>query len=299
MLKKILSSKKKHPQVNTPLVINRDGTLNIARPKEWGKSFFDLYHYFLAISWPKFFAFLILLFWTGNIVFAGLYFYSGPEALKGAAPDLGFARFMDCFFFSVYLLNGPYEPIGIWINLLVTLETYLGILTLVIVTGILYARFARPRARVIFSENAIIHQYNGKPCFTFRVANERLNQIIEARMRLTLTKNETSPEGEKTRKFYDMPVEFDYSPVFALSWTTRHFIDEKSPLYGMDAEKMKETQVVIFASLSGLDDTFSQTITSRTVYRFDEIVYNKRFKDILLWKDNKMHIDLKGIHDFA
>ena len=116
-------------------------------------------------------------------------------------------------------------------------------------------------------------------------------------MTLTLTKNQTSKEGETSRKFYNLKLEFDYSPVFALSWTIRHFIDEQSPMFGMDENKMREDQVVIFASLSGLDDTFSQTISARSVYRFDEIVYNKRFKDNLLWDNNKMHINLKGIHD--
>jgi inward rectifier potassium channel len=131
----------------------------------------------------------------------------------------------------------------------------------------------------------------------FRVANERLNQIVEARMTLTLTRDEVSKEGEKSRKFYNLKLENDYSPLFALSWTIRHFINEDSPLLGMTAEQMKDQQAVIFASMSGLDETFSQTIAARSVYRYDEIVYNKRFKDILLWKDGKVHIDLKGIHD--
>lgn len=294
-------SKKDHknPQSsNTPVVINRDGTLNIQRPREKGKLFNDLYHYFLSIPWPKFFFILVLTFVVTNLTFGALYFYAGPQALDGARGDSQFNRFVDCFFFSVQSLNSPFTPVGIWPNALVTIQTYLGMLMLVIVTGLFYARFARPKARVVFSDYAVIHQYNGKRCFVFRVANERLNQIIEARMTLTLTKNEISLEGERSRKFYNMKVEHDYSPVFALSWTIRHYIDESSPLYGMDESKMKEAQVVIFASLSGLDDTFSQTITARSVYRYDEIVYNKRFKDILVWKDNKMHIDLKGIHDF-
>ena len=284
-------------RIRSHVVINRDGSLNIHRPKEKGKFFSDLYHYFLSISWPKFFLILIVLFMVTNLVFAVLYFYAGPSALDGAHANLGWERFADCFFFSVQSQNSPHTPIGIWPNILVTFETYLGMLTLVIITGLLYARFARPRARVIFSDFAIISKYQHKPCFVFRVANERLNQIVEARMNLTLTKNETSPEGETSRKFHNMKLENDYSPLFALSWTIRHFIDEDSPLFGMNQDKMKEDQVVIFASLSGLDDTFSQTIASRSVYRYDEIAYNKRFKDILLWENNKIHINLKGIHD--
>lgn len=279
-----------------PMVINRDGSLNIHRPPQQGKFFSDFYHYFLSVSWPKFFAIWIVLFWAANLLFAVLYFLAGPQALEGVNQNSAFLRFVDCFFFSVFTLNGPYIPHGIWTNTVVIIQTYLGMLTLVVVTGLFYARFARPSARVIFSDFAIISPYNGIPCLVFRVANARLNQIVEAHMTLTTTKMFTSREGETSRKFYPMKVENDYSPLFALSWTIRHLIDADSPLYGLDEAKMKEAQVAIFASLSGLDDTFSQTINARSVYRYDEIVYNKRFKDILVWKDGKVHIDLPGIH---
>lgn len=278
------------------IVINKDGSLNIHRTRETGKLFSDLYHFFLAISWPKFFFSLVFLFFVTNFLFGTLYFYAGPGALEGAHPELGMIRFVECFFFSVQLFNAPYTPQSIWCNVLVTIQSYLGLLTIVIVTGLLYARFARPNAQVLFSDHAIITTYDKRPCLTFRVANERQNQIIEAHMTLVCTKNYMSAEGESSRKFYPMKLECDYSPLFALSWTIRHFIDDDSPLRGMDERQMKDSQVVIFASLSGIDDTFSQTITARSVYRFDEIVYNKRFKDIITWDKNKVRINLKGIN---
>jgi len=150
---------------------------------------------------------------------------------------------------------------------------------------------------LIFSNKAIIGTHNGRPCFYFRVANERLNQIAEARMTLTLTRNEVSHEGEHFRRFYELQLERDYSPLFALSWTVRHVINENSFLFGMDEKKMRESQTGIVASLSGLDETVSQPIVARHTYSADDIVYNKRFKDILVWHDKKVHIDLKGIHD--
>jgi inward rectifier potassium channel len=281
-----------------PIVINRDGTLNIHRPRERGKLFSDLYHYCLSISWPKFFTILILFFLLTNIIFSVLYFLAGPNALEGEHQTDNFKRFIDCFFFSVQSLSSPLKPNRILVNALVTIQSYLGMLILVIVTGLLYARFARPRARVIFSNFATIYQYNGQPCFVFRVANERLNQIVEAHMTLTFSKNMTTQEGETSRKFFNMKVEFDYSPLFALSWTIRHYIDEDSPLFGVSPKELEECQATIFASLSGLDDTFSQTIVARSVYRYDEIVYDKRFKDILVWDQGKVRINLKGIHDF-
>src|SRR6185503_2216447 len=185
---------------NKRLVINKDGSLNIHRPREKGKFFSDLYHYFLSISWPKFFAILICFFLVTNLFFGILYYAAGADALKGVHRQDEILRFVDCFFFSVQSLSSPLVPEGLFVNTLVTLQTYLGMLTLVIITGLLYARFARPYARVLFSSNAIIARYNGLPCLVFRVANERLNQIVEARMTLTLTKLATSKEGEKSRK---------------------------------------------------------------------------------------------------
>ncbi len=281
----------------TPVVINRDGSLNIHRPKQKDRFFSDLYHYFLSITWPKFFLILALFFLVTNLFFATLYFFAGSHALDGVDTNLDAQRFIDCFFFSVQLLSSPHAPVGTLSNLIVTLQTYLGMFILVIVTGLFYARFARPNARVIFSNFAIISRYNNKPCLVFRVANERLNQIVEAHMTLTLTKNMTSPEGETSRKFFNLRLENDYSPLFALSWTIRHFIDEDSPLFNADPKKLEQEQSVIFASLTGIDDTFSQTVSARNVYRYDEIVYNKRFKDILLWEEGKVRINLKGIHE--
>jgi inward rectifier potassium channel len=129
------------------------------------------------------------------------------------------------------------------------------------------------------------------------MANERLNQIAEAHMALHLTLNEVSQEGEHTRKFYDLKLERDHTPLFALSWTVRHYIDEKSPLFGMNEAKMREDQMGILASLTGLDETFSQPIIARHSYSLEDVVYNKIFKDIIIWHDKKVHIDLKGIHD--
>lgn len=290
--------KTSQPKKTAPIVINRDGSLNVHRPREKGKLFSDLYHYFLSISWPKFILILVAIFVSFNMVFAVLFFTAGPDALSGLRADTELTRLINCFFYSVRSLDGV-SPVGAWTNILVTVQNYAGILTLVIVTGLLYARFARPQARLIFSNYAIIGTYNGRPCFFFRVANERLNQIVEANMTLTLTKNETSLEGETSRRFYEMKLERNYSPLFALSWTIRHYIDENSPLFGMKPEQIEEDQVVIIASLTGIDDTFSQTITARSIYRWDELVYNKRFKDILLWQNNKMHVNLKGIHDMV
>ena len=131
---------KAHPPKKTsPIVINRDGSLNIHRPRERGKLFSDLYHYFLSISWPKFLLILIVVFFSFNVFFGLLFFAAGPTALSGVRTDTEFNRLIDSFFYSVRSLNGA-SPVGVWPNILAALESYLGMLTLVIVTGLLYAR---------------------------------------------------------------------------------------------------------------------------------------------------------------
>jgi len=219
----------------------------------------------------------------------------------GDGHSTGAERFRHCVFLSIENMStvdySRVGAVGIVPYILMTIQAFLGLLTLAVITGLFYARFSRATARIIFSNKAIIAKHNGKLCLSFRIANERLNQIAEAHMALTLTKNEVSLEGEHARRFYDLKLERNHSPLFALSWTARHFIDENSPLLGVDEVKMREVQMGILASLTGIDETFSQPIIARHAYTPEDIVYNKRFKDIIVWHDKKVHINLKGIHD--
>ncbi|MDE2028857.1 MAG: ATP-sensitive inward rectifier potassium channel 10, partial [Candidatus Omnitrophica bacterium] len=233
-----------------------------------------------------------------NLCFGSFYFFDGVDILKKAS---GLQRFSHCFLLSVENMTAvDYSRVergsgGVY--LLMTVQAFLGLLTLAVITGLFYARFSRATARVIFSNKITIAPYNGRTCLSFRIANERLNQIAEARMSLHMTRNEVSREGEHTRKFYDLNLERSHTPLFSLSWTVRHFIDEYSPLFGMDEQQMKEAQMGILASLTGTDETFSQPIMARHAYSVEDIVYNRRFKDIIIWQDKKVHINLKGIHD--
>lgn len=240
------------------------------------------------------------IYFLTNLFFGILYFMCGVNAL-GDGPSTGIERLRHCIFLSIENMSSvDYSrivPRGMGPYILMTIQAFLGILTLAVITGLFYARFSRATARIIFSNKTIIGKHNGKLELSFRIANERLNQIAEAHMTLHMTKNEISLEGEHSRKFYDLKLEREHSPLFALSWTVRHYIDEKSPLYGMDEAKMRAAEMGILASVTGIDETFSQPIIARHAYSVEDIVYNKRFKDIIIWQDKKVHIDLKGIHD--
>ena len=281
-------------------LINRQGRFNVHGTRDRRNPFTDLYHYFLSLSWPKFFIHIGSIYYVTNLFFGSLYFIEGVDSL-GNGHATGWERFIHCFFLSIENMSavdyGRAGAVGLVPDILMTIQAFLGLLTLAMITGLFYARFSRATARIIFSNKAIIGKHNGKSCLYFRIANERLNQIAEAHMALTMSKNEVSIEGEHSRRFYELKLERDYSPLFALSWTVRHFIDEQSPLFGMDQENMKECQMGILASLTGIDETFSQPIIARHGYTPEDIVYNKRFKDIIVWQDKKVHIDFKGIHD--
>jgi len=280
-----------HPQsFHFRALINKQGRLNVHGTRDRRNPFSDLYHFFFSLSWPRFFVLIASIYFLINLFFGSLYFICGVKA-----------SFLRCIFLSIENMSSiDYNRVGmvgIVPYSLMTIQAFLGLLTLAVITGLFYARFSRATARIIFSNKAIIGKYNGRSCLLFSIANERLNQIAEAHMALHLTKNEVSLEGESTRKFYDLKLERDHTPLFALSWTVRHYIDEKSPLFGMDVEKMRESQMGILASLTGIDETFSQPIIARHSYSMEDIVYNKHFKDIIIWHDKKVHIDLKGIHD--
>jgi inward rectifier potassium channel len=278
------------PAIHFRSLINKQGRLNIHGTRNFQNPFSDLYHYFLSLSWPIFFIHIAAIYFLMNFLFGVLYFICGVHA-----------SLLQCFFLSIENISSvDYSrmgPVGMGPNILMTIQAFLGLLTLAIITGLFYARFSRATARIIFSNKAIIGKHNGKVCFFFRIANERLNQIAEAQMSLYMSKIETSLEGESTRKFYDLKLEREHTPLFSLSWTVRHYIDEKSPLFGMDTDKMREVQMGIVASLTGIDETFSQPILARHAYSLEDIVYNKRFKDIITWHEKKVHIDLKGIHE--
>ncbi len=281
-------------------LIRKDGNLNVHGPRNLQERILDLYHYLFSLSWPKFFIHVLAFYLAINLIFGILYFLLGVHPSDGHGSE-GLGRFKESFFLSVETLTaidyGRIQPSGWLTYVLMTLQALSGILTLAAITGLFYARFSRPTAKLIFSNKAVVGPHNGVLYFYFRVANQRLNQIAEARMTLTLSKNEITKEGEHGRKFYDLKLDRDYSPLFALSWTVRHPVDEHSPLHGLLNEKTApEAQIAIIASLTGIDETFSQPIMARHVYTVEDIVYNKRFKDIIQWHDRRVTMDLKGIH---
>lgn len=283
-------------------LLNRDGSFNIAYSRWDFVQFRDLYHSLLSISWLQFFVLTGASYFVVNLIFASFYYFVGPEGIEGIRERQGFGFFVECFFFSVQTLAtigyGRMSPAGLLTNFLVMLEAFSGVLSLALTTGLLYARFARPTARVVFSKLGVIAMHDGVLSFVFRIANERLNQIAEARVHVTLVKNEVTQEGDRYRNLYDLKLERGDSPLFALTWTVVHSIDASSPLHGMDRKALTDAETEILVVLTGFDDTFSQNIHARFSYTTDDIVWNGRFVDVLKrGEDGKIRVDMARIHD--
>lgn len=257
----------------------------------------DPYHLMLTMDWPSFIGVTVVFYVATNAVFALLYL-AGGDSIKNARPG----SFLDAFFFSVQTMAtigyGAMYPQTDYANLLVAIEALVGLLGVAMATGLMFARFSSPTARVLFSRVAVIAPHNGLPTLMLRVANERRNQILEAQIGISLLRNEVTAEGHFMRRFYDLKLVRSQTRIFALSWMVMHVIDENSPLYGETPESLAEMESDIIVTLTGIDETVSQTVHARHYYITEEILWNMRFVDIFSHKlDGRRVLDLTRFHE--
>jgi inward rectifier potassium channel len=258
----------------------------------------DVYHFILARSWPTFFVLVTVIFTLMNFVFAAAY-YAEP----GSIANVPSGSFEDAFYFSVQTLAtigyGGMYPVTRYGHIVVTLEAVTGVLFLALITGITFNRFARPSARVLFSNKVVIGPRNGVPHLMFRMANWRRNRIVEARLRVTLLATERTREGDEMRRQIDLPLVRDRTGVFFLTWSAMHLIDERSPFFGAEAlDRLRAQQAELYLGLTGFDETIGQTIHARKQYTLDDIVVGARFADVLANRPGGgRQIDYRKFHD--
>lgn len=258
----------------------------------------DFYHFVMDARWSIVLLFIATTYLVTNILFAGLYLLGG-DCIAAAEPG----SFADAFFFSVQTMAtigyGAMAPKTVYAHVLVTIEALSGLFGVALATGMVFAKFARPTARVRWSDVALLAKRNGVPHLVFRVANARQNQIVEASIRLCVLKFETTAEGESMRRYFDMALVRSQNPIFAMSWTVMHPIDENSPVHGMTFADMVEGRIEILAILTGLDSTFGQTIHARFAYSMEDIHENARFKDIVIeFPDGTRQVNLDKISEW-
>jgi len=294
--KQLRVGSKKRPSLAPIRITNRNGRFNIEGMGAWHSYWSEPYHLLLTIPWPGFLALLGLSYVLANAVFALAYMVSG--GIENARPG----SFFDAFFFSVQTMAsigyGFMHPTTAFANLIVTIESLVGLLGLAMATGLGFARFSKPTARVLFSRVAVIMPFNGVPTLIFRTANKRRNQILEAQLQVSLLRDEITVEGEFMRRFYDLNLVRSRNPAFALTWSAMHPIDETSPLYEATIDSLIEEEATITVSLAGLDETVAQPIHARHIYTAQEILWNMRFVDVLKWTDDgQRYIDYNHFHD--
>jgi inward rectifier potassium channel len=239
----------------------------------------DLYFYLTTVSWAGLLLIIVGLFVAINCVFALAYMIDGGVA--NARPG----SFADAFFFSVQTMAtigyGTMAPRSLFSNVMVSVEAMSGLTALAVVTGLVFARFSRPTARVRFSRLAVVAPRDGVPSLMFRAVNQRANRIVEAQIHVVVSRWETSREGESMRRFYDLALSRGRNALFSLSWTVMHPIVPGSPLFGENAASFKASRSLIVASLVGMDESFLQTVHARYVWTADEIAWGMRFADVL------------------
>lgn len=257
----------------------------------------DLYHSLLTASWAKLLVLVVGAYVLVNAAFALGYLALG-DGIEGARKG----SFADAFFFSVQTLAtigyGTMAPRTTAANVLVAAEALLGLLGLAVVTGLTFAKFSRPTARVLFSRIGVVTPYDGVQSLLFRLANERASQIVDAHLEVTLLRTELTSEGERVRRMYDLPLRRSRSAFFTLTWTAVHPLDASSPLHGATPESMALAQTSIVVSLTGFDESLGQTVHSRHGYGPPQIVFGSRFRDILgELPDGSRSIDYRWFHD--
>ena len=275
-------------------LLNPDGTFNVRRRGLPWRASLSLFNSLLGISWPRFLALVALFYLTVNALFAIGYVASGPDALAGI--DASANRLAQAFFFSVQTFStvgyGSIAPVGRAANLLMTFEALVGLLTTALVTGLVFARFSRPIARIRFSRQAVIGDFRGGRALKLRMVNLRKSQLIEVRVQVIFTWFEEATDG-RHRRFQELPLERRTVTFFPLHWTLVHPIDEKSPLHRLDPASARLADAEVLVLVTAIDETFSQTVHSRSSYKAEEIEWNGDFTSIFHHSpDGPLSIDI-------
>ncbi len=257
----------------------------------------DLYYHLMKGSWLKLTGVLASGYLITNLVFAALYTVHSEGI--GAGAD---GSFVDAFAFSVQTLStigyGTLAPRTGMAHLLVTIESMAGLIGTAIATGLVFTKFAQPRAKVLFSSHMLVQRRNGQPVLAFRVGNGRGNEIIEASLRVSALVPETTTEGEHMRRLVDLRLNRSTTPMFAMTWTVIHEIDAASPLHGHDAVSLGANALRFIVSFTGIDATFSQLVHARHIYEHDDVKWGHRFVDIVdNTEDGRLRVDYQRFHD--
>jgi inward rectifier potassium channel len=257
----------------------------------------DVSHRCMTASWPSFIGGAVLVFITFNAVFA-VFYWIGNQPISNVPGG----AYIDYLYFSIETLStagyGDMHPQTHYGHFVAAVELFTGIFSMSLMTGLIFARFSRPNARLLFADNPFISSHDGKPTLMLRLANERHNIISNATAKLWLFKNIVSMEGETLRRFYELPLTKDQNPGLALSWTLYHVLDENSPLYQTNADDLEASKASFVVVVTGYDVVAAQTVHARKPYDHGDILFGHRYADILDTSDDgRLRVDYSRFHD--
>jgi inward rectifier potassium channel len=256
----------------------------------------DAYQWLLGLRWPQFAACVAAVYVALNLIFAALYTIR-PNSIAGSS-----GSFVDAFFFSVQTLAtvgyGHLYPQTLYGHIVTTIEIMSGVFLLAVMTGLIFVRFSRPTARILFSRSALIGTLNGKPTLMVRVGNARQQSMVEAEFRIMFNRDEPLVEGGDFRYFYNLKLHFDRLAAFPAALTLRHVIDEQSPLYGATPESLHTSRAILIVSVVGIDPVISAAVQTQKDYLASDIRFGERFVDIYTSHgDGKLTVDYGRLHD--
>lgn len=277
-------------------VLNKDGSFNIRKENVafWEK--INFFHALVSMKWIKFFAIVLSTYFSVNLVFASIYMLIGIEHLTGIYGTTPTEQFVEAFFFSAQTITtlgyGQVAPTGILANIVAATESMMGLLGFALATGMVYGRFSKPAAKLKYSQNAIIAPYRDINGFMFRVVNPHGNQLLEVEASVSLS---MLRDNSQLRDFFPLELERSNVVLLPAAWTIVHPITDDSPFYGVSQEDLIRKDAEIIIVIKAFDETFSQSVYSRSSYKYTEIEWGAKFSYLITHKNGKSAVDVSGI----
>jgi len=261
-------------------LMNRDGSSNTRRKGLDVLETISFFHSLITMSWTRFNLLVLSSYLVVNTIFAGIYMWIGMDQLGGIIAKTTTDKFWEAFFFSAQSLTtvgyGRINPVGQAASAIASVESMFGLLGFALATGLLYGRFSRPMARILFSDQALIAPYRGGTGLMFRIANKRNGEFTEPEVSVSIA-YVIEENGRQVRKFNSLNLELSRINILNTTWTIVHPIDENSPMTYWTAEDFARNQSEVLVFVKGYDETFAETLHARTSYRHYDIIYGAKF----------------------
>lgn len=278
--------------------LNKNGTFNVRKTNIPFFERFNFFHSLITMPWSHFFGLVILAYFTVNLIFASIYTLIGVENLTGIDGSSTFDQFIEAFFFSAQTITtlgyGRVAPMGILANSIAVFESMLGLLSFALATGMLYGRFSKPSGKIKYSTHAIVAPYRDINAFMFRVVNPQNNQLLEVEVNVTLS---IRRENSELRDFYLLDLERAKVVFFPYMWTIVHPINDSSPIYNLDATDLLAKDAEFIVMMKAFDESFSQTVFSRSSYMAHEIKWGEKFVYLVKQTESGINVDVGRIDE--